>query len=356
MRGGIGTVAGADDAHFFGPEANHMVVGPTVGDSYVDVPLDEFFTGDAEDGYIGDGIFGTHHVADLVSETDMSDFDGESLPGRTTRTVAGFMSGMAEPSVEGSDNPYLLTDSRFGDQPRSTNFTMTLDATENSVIADGEVWDARDQNDVVDGFVLGFGGAVSDGEFLNAFADDDRFAAYVAEDHERTRTRTDGFGEVSNQEEFNAGSYIVSGKANPVSGFAHCTDCDFIDWGWWGTRVVTEENAEQGVPEYREDYVHMGTWVAGAVSTPEQIHDAGNLPFGGEASYSGTVLGSVARQTADGVAKYIASGDLDMQYSFSNREGFVQIDNFDGSDGFDPVSVSGSVQDNSSLDAGSVLR
>jgi hypothetical protein len=79
----------------------------------------------------------------------------------------------------------------------------------------------------------------------------------------------------------------------------------------------------------------MGTWVAGDITNPA------DLPNNISATYSGTALGNVARQTSSGVAKYIARGDMDMSYDFNSRSGTMQISNFDG------MNVSGSIADSS---------
>ena len=69
MRGGINTIAGATGEHFFGPNADHFVIGTSLdpADGFTDAPLDfdEVFTGNPADGYLGDGSpFSTTHVAE----------------------------------------------------------------------------------------------------------------------------------------------------------------------------------------------------------------------------------------------------------------------------------------------------
>ena len=324
MRGGIGTLAGAGGAHLFGPDVNNFVLGPSLDPA--SGFTDEFLspsplTGRDSDGYRGDGFFGTHHVADLVSTTPKANL------GRTSRQVSGFTTGLAESSAEGTGNPYILSSIV---QP---NLQLGTDATSNSIRATAQVYDLLDENPVAAGYLLTFGPASGSGG-ANAFVDDDRFGAVANDDNARTRLITDGGKSIANVAGDRPGSYIVSGRANPIAGYQHCTSCDFIDWGWWGTRVRVAADGSE-IPDSRSDHVHMGTWVAGDITNPA------DLPNNISATYSGTALGNVARQTSGGVAKYIARGDMDMSYDFNSRSGTLQISNFDG------MTVSGSIADSS---------
>jgi hypothetical protein len=203
---------------------------------------------------------------------------------------------------------------------------------------------------VADSFLIGFGrsGSLGGG---SAFVDDDIFGAQKDNDPEKTRIRTDGGDDVAHTGQFTPGTYLVSGRANPIDGYQHlegCEECDFIDWGWWGTRVEVAAGASDEIPEDRVDYVHMGTWVAGDVSTEAEIETlvAGTtqVPFGATVYYSGTVIGNVARETVDGTAQYIATGDLNVSYNFSSRSGGIDINNFDNN-----VALSGSIGETDTL-------
>ena len=188
--------------------------------------------------------------------------------------------------------------------------------------ATAQVYDLLDENPVAAAYLLTFGPASGSGG-ANAFVDDDRFGALANDDNGKTRLVTDAGKSIANVAGDRPGSYIVSGRANPIAGYQHCTSCDFIDWGWWGTRVRVAADGTE-IPDARSDYVHMGTWVAGDITNPA------DLPNNISATYSGTALGNVARQTSNGVAKYIARGDMDMSYDFNSRSGTLQISNFDG--------------------------
>ncbi|MEP9387757.1 FecR family protein [Mesorhizobium sp. KR9-304] len=339
MRGGAASIAGATGDHFFGENADHFVIGatPSPADHYSDVPLDsDLYTGSF------DGQYGTHHVASLVAETPLTEYGQPGQPTRTTRDVTGFISGIGESNANA--NPYVLTDEA------GPNITLHLDSETNTVRGVAELFDVLNQDIVADSFLIGFGrsGSLGGG---SAFVDDDVFGAQKDNDPEKTRIRTDGGDDVAHTGQFTPGTYLVSGRANPIDGYQHlegCESCDFIDWGWWGTRVEVAAGASDEITEDRVDYVHMGTWVAGDVSTETEIETlvAGTtqVPFGATVYYSGTVIGNVARETVNGTAQYIATGDLNVSYNFSSRSGGVNINNFDNN-----VYLSGSIGETDTL-------
>jgi hypothetical protein len=359
MRGGLGTRPGATGEHLFGPNVDNFVIGTSVdpADSFNDAPLDfgEVFPG-PDDG----GPFATTHVASLIDERNVSDYGTPAHPvGRTSREVSGFIAGMGEGFVGDplyqKEAPYVLGSD---DAP---NLLLRLDADTSQVRARAEVFDILDQNDVVESMLIRFG--PHDGENGgNAFIDDHIFGAQKNNGAQNTRLRTDGTGDgpdgLAHGGSFTPGSYLVSGRANPIDGYKHlegCEQCDFIDWGWWGTRIETDKNAAAGVPHERRDFVHMGTWVAGDVSTDAEIDAIAGLPaFEGEVSYEGTVMANVVRDTDPGVAvsnaSYIATGDLSIDYDFGNRTGTVNIDQFDiGSVGPAGISLDGELGESGSM-------
>jgi hypothetical protein len=83
-------------------------------------------------------------------------------------------------------------------------------------------------------------------------------------------------------------------------------------------------DASDEITEDRLDYVHMGTWVAGDILDPDDVPDEGG------ATFVGTALGTVARETDDGVAQYIARGNAQIGYDFVTRTADVEITDFDG--------------------------
>ncbi|MBS4019630.1 MAG: hypothetical protein KGZ68_15510 [Dechloromonas sp.] len=331
MRGSVVATEGPSGNAFFGANADHFVLGASITppDGFADTTLNNAgYTGNQQDGYLADGFpFATHHVASLTDTTPQAELS------RTTRTHQGFMAGLFESSDGGADNPYI------GMSGINPTFTLSTDAVNNTVSASavlydtiqvpGEYWPST--NDVVDYYQLSFGGVGS------AFIDDDRFGAVNDGNNENTRLVTEDEQDLPNKAGDNPGSYIVSGRANPIDGYAHCSDCSFLDWGWWGTRVRTEVDTGEGT-ETRTDYAHMGTWVAGDITHPD------DLPTDIVATYAGTALGNVTRQTQEGTSTYIASGTMSMTFDFNDRTGTVNLNSFDG------LNLSAGVSDSSTSD------
>jgi len=307
MRGDISTIAGPDGSHFFGPNANHFILGASIdpADTYVDLSDNGAFTNNPNDGYLGDGVFSTHHVSDLTSDTPQS-----ALP-ENSRNVRGFMTGMVESSARAPGVPYIVASV-------TPTFTLGLDATEHTVSAQGTVFDVAQQDTTVGSLSLTFDPGAS------TFVDDNRYGAVQDADHKNIVMRTDGGRQIAHDSELNPGSYLVSGRAAPLDNYQHCPSCDFIDWGWWGTRASFNTGSTGETSGLRHEYAHLGTWVGG------DITNEADLPTTLVVSYNGTALGNISRRTDSGIANYIASGGFGMTYDFNARQGSIDITNFDG--------------------------
>ena len=296
LRGGISTIPGGSGGHFFGPNAEHFVIGTSIdpADTFFDSNHGSGFSGNPEDGYLGDGNFATHHVSDLVDEDLTSTF--MRVNGGPDGELKGFMAGMGEGTFGNGTNLYRLS----GDG--ESNLSVSFNAVDNAFAARGTVYDAND--DDVDGLanlLLTFGHYTDedDNEFTGqgTYIDDTYYGALNNDSPEQTTVTTDD-SETINEAGFGAGSYIVAGRANPIEGYQHlegCTECNFIQWGWWGTRV----QAETGPDELRTDYVHMGTWVAGELTDPTDLAStvAADLPFEGFAYYQSEARSVRSRAT-----------------------------------------------------------
>jgi hypothetical protein len=105
-----------------------------------------------------------------------------------------------------------------------------------------------------------------------------------------------------------------------------CVSCDeFIRWGFWG---FTAEDVPEANLQGNIDF--MGTWVAGNLTTTAQMQNLAELDEGNfEAHYNGDAVGVVVSQVDDDTERYIATGELAMTYNFGQREGIVDITNFD---------------------------
>lgn len=330
MRGSpVQTLPGPDGFHAYGPNAENFVVGNGVNpaDTFVDIPTNycSYYTcPPPADTYAGDLNFGTVHVADLVSETPQSSLS------RTSRTYDGFMVGMAEPRPEGFDNPYPVG------ADGAPNFSIATDAPSSQMRAIGSVSDfvpglgANGINNIVKRLEVAFG--IKGGDFgENAFVDDKFFGATFNSNLSNTRLITDDAQDVANTTDLKPGSYIVSGRAAPIPGYQHCTTCNYVDWGWWGTRVIADI-ADGGGTTRRDERVHMGTWVAG------DITNSADLPTGMNATYSGTAIANIAKNGS----QYIAAGNFDLSIDLDDRSGAVAISGLDGH------SYGGTIQDASS--------
>lgn len=338
MGGTMTTLAGPDGSHFFGDNADHFVIGSSLDP-------DNAFVDSTASSHGGGDPFITHHVAALVGETQQAE------PAPLPFIYTGFMAGMGESSSSSSPYPYALA---AGGGP---NFYLELNEAENTVSAVGIVTDTLYGNNGVDSYLLTFGAAPTAdlglglfGPLITGGVENTGGSAYVAwdiygavqnDDPRNTRILTDGYGEyageygieyeseprqINHTSSTSPGSYLVSGRANPIAGYEHCLDCDFLDWGWWGTRVSVDD--EEGIGS-RTDVVHMGTWVAGDITSEA------DMPTGITATYTGRALGTVSR---DG-ANYIASGTMGMTFDFNDRAGNLSINNFDG------ITVSAQVSD-----------
>lgn len=337
MQGAISSQAGGSGGHVFGPDANHMVIGNDQANSgaFYDDPLFGGGEGASEQQ------FGTQHVAALAEKTPQA----EATRVEEVQTRRGFMGGIAVSNVQdeggGSGATYIVTSAASEGGGGGPNLTINKDPVTNQFSAQGRVYDASygegGQNYTVDslGFAVGNvdegEGGISTGD--SSYVDEAKFGATQNRNLANSQVNLD----VPYYEEepivvtpTKTESYMVSGRANPIPGYSHCT-CAFIDWGWWGTTTTSDANGDDpgGV---RTDSVHMGTWVAGDISNPEAVADL-DLPLNAKATYSGTVLGTVSRQTGDSqVTEYQAKGDLYMEYDFGDRNGYLEINNFDAGD------------------------
>lgn len=344
MTGGsVQSLAGANGGYAYGPNAENFVLGNMLDPSETFTDFSSGFCMDeceeeVGSGYLTDHHFGTIHVADLESEDPIDDFD------RTSRTRTGFMVGLAESSPDETGVPYTVA-APVG-EGFSPNFSVTIDAESSEVSALGIVYNVfgvgpEGEGLLTEGFALPFGSVereVGEGEFEtdfgeNAFVDDDTFGATHNSNPENTQISLlerifggEGYETVAVDSESVAvtstSSYMVSGRATPLesevgTSYTHCTECSFADWGWWGTRITTLVEDGESVNE-RSEFVHMGTWVAGDITNPD------DLPGGPtDASYDGSVLANVA---SDEYGQYIAKGDFTLDIDLADRSGYFGMD------------------------------
>ncbi|WP_067339179.1 FecR domain-containing protein [Stappia indica] len=311
--GPVSSVGGGDGGHVFGPNGENFVLGFGVGD--LDTGNDSSPRLPLPYGSITDTVSGYTHVGQLASTSPVGEFT------RTTRLLNGFASGMVEVGTNnGVAVPFWSLTPEM--------LTIGFDAVNNSVGASMTVLDALEGDDHIAALVLGFGDSLftTGPNGQSALIDDDRYAL------------TYNFGETfaiteegsviapdSNPRSYMVPSTLVAGADNALfTDVARCT-CAFMEWGYWGTRFRGEDVSETApFDPRRRDFVHLGTWAAGDVST------YGELPTVGTASYAGHAVGNVARATTDGPVQYLAAGNFNMTYDFGSRSGSASITNFDG--------------------------
>ncbi len=100
-----------------------------------------------------------------------------------------------------------------------------------------------------------------------------------------------------------------------------CTDCDFMKFGFWSSDATFGDNLEK----------MGGWWVAGDLT---DIADLNSIALN-EATFSGSAIGTAAQQQQNGVwSTKIATGQANMTWNFVNRNGSLNINNFDGNKNF----------------------
>ncbi|XSG82370.1 MAG: FecR family protein [Methyloligella sp. ZOD6] len=110
-----------------------------------------------------------------------------------------------------------------------------------------------------------------------------------------------------------------------AQGQGFCNDCNFMKWG-----AVTGSVAfgSTGDPDQYIDEFTPAFWIASnKLTSPVQLD---NLQAqGATAQYAGGVIGSVVNYSQQGVDRYSTVGTFDMDWSFAQRSGQMNM-NFDG--------------------------
>lgn len=311
--GPVSSVPGAGGGHIFGPNGDNFVLGFGIeeldagNDSSPRLPLPYESVTDTVSGYTD--------IGQLASVSPSGEFM------RTSRVLNGYASGMVEAATNGGvATPFWSLAPEM--------LTIAFDADTNSIGASMTILDTFDGDDHLAGLVLGFGDSLfttgPDGQ--SALIDDDRYA--LTYNLGETFAITDDAEVIvpdSNPRSYMVPSTLVAGgDAALFTDVARCT-CAFLEWGYWGTRFRGEDTSETApFDPRRRDFVHLGTWAAGDVST------IGELPLTGTASYAGHAVGSVTNITNDGQVQYLAAGNFNMTYDFGARTGNASISNFDG--------------------------
>jgi hypothetical protein len=234
---------------------------------------------------------------------------------RTERTLEGFAAGLLTHAGDDADPPLVVRSSGHG----LDGATLEFLPAKNSMAARLRLEQIGDEDAEVAGWDLAFGHAGDAGP--GAMLDDDHYAA-LGDAAESSVDLQGGAGSVPLTPDganiFIVGSDLTTLADGLPGGAAPCV-CAFMEWGVWGG------SADYELPggDARRDFVHMGTWVAGVAPTIEE------LPTDLQATYSGHVLGEVARDTGEGWARYVQGGSMTMDFDFRDRTGNLAIE-FDG--------------------------
>lgn len=319
FTGDIASLEGPDGSHFLGKDQPNIVIGfDSTGDAH-NIGRDQpYEPGDAEN------IGSTHHIGAGLGtlEPQTQSFDG---------TFNGYASGMVESEIPASDFTNIVASQSSGD------FSITFNPDANTLWADLTVFD-EGGGDVVDSYRLSFGDSGEDGPGNRSSYIDDLHYAAIENGSVVTRDYYGEGGEFNTPYNSEATSSLASGDQLGVTEFfpetfeadasgnrPFCTDCDFIKWGAWDTRVGFGDSAEG--PEY-VDNVHLGWWVAGDITKAAELQDLANQDM--VATYNGSAIGNVSSRIGrDSWSTYVASGKLFMDWDFAERAGSFEISKFD---------------------------
>jgi hypothetical protein len=317
FTGSIASLGNPEGEHFLGSESPNIVIGidSTVSrDIGRDIPLDPGRLP------VQDTSGATYHVGIGQAETVTP-----------VQTLSGSYSGYATGLVQ-SEVPAMS----FQNVVASTSpddLTITFDPVANTLNGSITVRDVNQRDGATDAYTLGFGDASRDMQNRSAYIDDKHYAAIDSGVGTSVTQFFDESGAPVTYTHTTASTYLVSGDQLKVTKYfpetfgegenqPFCEQCDFLQWGAWGTRVEFGNGEGQGFV----DNIHLGWWVAG------DVIDNSDLPTDASASYAGHVIGNVATNIGNnGWQTYVATGDLDMNWNFNSRSGDLTISRFDQS-------------------------
>jgi hypothetical protein len=319
--GGVGFIKGPERSVFYGPDANNAVLSSTL--SQDDALGYSEYRGDYD--FQTELLFSTMHVLEQTGSQPQSELT------RETHSLSGYASGMVE-----SDRLYNgdgITSVAY--RSTSSNLEVNFDATNDTMGASFTVNDVQNADPQFASFHLSFGfDPVTGGYGRGAYVDDDRYGATGSNNPDGNTIVTDASDVITieNDTPDDNFMYFFGNDLAPQTeffsdGHQPCV-CKFLEWGYWGGKRQYFD-ADAGVT--REEFYHLGTWVAGDIS------NEADLPTDGTATYSGHAVGDVTRNI-DGVDnQYVAGGGFDMTWDFGSRTGTATISDFDGITASAPV-------------------
>jgi hypothetical protein len=320
--GGVGFIKGPERSVFYGPDANNAVLSSTLSQN------DALGYSQYRDDYDfqTELLFSTMHVLEKTGEQPQSE-----LTDRSTKSLSGYAAGMLEGGRLYNDD--LITSAAY--RSTSSNLQLNFDATRDTMGASFTITDVQDSDPQLASYHLSFGfDPVTGGYGRGAYVDDDRYGATGSNNPNGNFVVTDASDVITieNDTPDDNFMYFFGNDLAPQTeffsaGHQPCV-CKFLEWGYWGGKRQYFD-ADAGVT--REEFYHLGTWVAGDIS------NEADLPSDGSATYSGHAVGDVTR-TINGVDnQYVAGGGFDMTWDFGTRMGTATISDFDGITASAPV-------------------
>jgi hypothetical protein len=354
FTGDIASLKGPDGSHFIGKDDPNIVIGfDSTGTHNIgrDIPLDPDISS------VENQSGSTYHIGVGLGTVPDQDQTGD--------TFNGYAVGLIQSDTRPIDGRFVNPIAT-----RSLNdFRIAFDAVRNSVSADITAYDVGDfgfgffrgGDPATTAYHFGFGANpsqtisssqthltdyVPDG--ASAFINDNNYAALERPDAARVFNAGGPGYPPGLYDNVSAQGYIVSGEMlgvtkffpdtfepDPVTGHRpFCANCDFLKWGAWGARVAYQNDPSESdaAPIKRVDNVHLGWWAAAPLSSAgSPAADIDMLAAqSATATYSGNVLGDVAKLNGNQWQSYVAAGDLDMTWRFASRRGELAISNFDG--------------------------
>ena len=307
FTGDIASLAGPDGSHFLGKDNPNVVIGfDSTGTHNIgrDIPLDP--------SSFEDQSGSTYHVGVGLGTL-------QPQPQTLDGTYKGYAAGIVEFEVPQSDFTNVVASESPDD------FSIDFNKITNTLSANMTVRDVQNR-DVVSAYQLKFGDNGASTATRSAYIDNLHYAAIesagtsattVLGNDENPFETLASTGYLISADQLNLTKFFPETFGNPEDGIAPslCNDCDFLQWGAWGSRVEFNNNSSQYV-----DNIHLGFWVAGDVTDIDAL-----AALGGSAKYEGHAIGNVAYNSNT----YVAAGDLGINWNFAERAGDLTISKFD---------------------------
>ncbi len=277
----------------------------------------------AYDSVAGSGVLTTPIIPSTAVEVPLSGtattygFAQPALPtavpngvgvNRTTRAMTGSFGGLMYTTAQA--NPYTVAGSAVVNTDAQTNRVQATLAG-----------NAQSPSAGVSGLTMQYGGLASNAGGLQAFVDNNIFAALESQVTPQQITINGTASQPTGQLYLTSSGAAGTPTSLLPSGVSYC-QCEHLQWGYWGGDLITGNPENASTP--RIDRGHINTWVAGV---PTSLSDLNSLQgVSATASYTGHAIGSVFNNGAS----YVAAGGFNGTYNFGTKSAVMNVTNFDG--------------------------